>query len=290
MESSELLPLLQTDEDSLTEFKREWHDFSSKRAKAEFSKDVIALANTVRTGETGYLVFGVDDPARGGEILGTDESQRIPSPEAIQEVLATYCNPQPELSLHILEHAGKRIDVLKVTRSRFQPHYAIRDVDGVLSTDVVYVRRGPTVGTLRPPEFEALIREKQQRLGDALPTPLEVGFVSIPRRPQEQEAVFRVANISTEPVSAINALFDIAMVRHPTNVERRQFIANMVLNPRESREFSFRPFEVDFHDPDGNRIDKSTKAWTSWLNVRLELTYRDRSGILRIVERHFSTT
>ena len=48
-----LRQLLTRPESERLDFKREWYDLEIKRGKAEFAKDVLAMANAVSEGQTG---------------------------------------------------------------------------------------------------------------------------------------------------------------------------------------------------------------------------------------------
>ena len=64
------LRALPKDEHALLEYKRQWYDFSSKRGKAEFVKDVLAMGNASGSDAPGFILVGVEDAAGGGGDLG----------------------------------------------------------------------------------------------------------------------------------------------------------------------------------------------------------------------------
>ena len=66
MDASHLEQLLKEPEGQLLEFKRQWYELSSGRGKAEFARDVLAMANGLDSGQVGYIIIGREDPAPGG--------------------------------------------------------------------------------------------------------------------------------------------------------------------------------------------------------------------------------
>jgi hypothetical protein len=118
---------------------------SDRTKRAEFAKDVCALANT--SGGTGYLIIGVldakertsNDPA--SYIIGVsydeDELQR-----QIQQALSNFCNPVPDIRLETIHdpQASRDIGLVIVPRSVRRPHEIIRESGQVRKG--IYVRRG----------------------------------------------------------------------------------------------------------------------------------------------------
>src|SRR4051812_33789729 len=72
------------------EFKRQWHDLKQSNDKAEFVKDIIALANMTAPDEPSYLIFGIDDLRHGGGVVSVNSP---PSDETISQVLADCTQP-----------------------------------------------------------------------------------------------------------------------------------------------------------------------------------------------------
>jgi len=140
------------DETSKTEFKGSL-DLDSNRAKAEFAKDVSALANT--SGGDGYLIIGVlDKKDRQGSaprvpfdfLCGVPERSPVDTGELerqMNQVLETYCNPPPSVGYEQLWHepSGKWVGVIKTPRSSHRPHVIIRGGEGIQPQDI-WVRRG----------------------------------------------------------------------------------------------------------------------------------------------------
>ena len=260
---SQINTLISSEESDLLEFKEKWYDLESKRTKAELAKDVLAIANSLGPGQSGYIVLGVRDARHGGGLTGIEEE---PSVERIHQILSDYCNPMPDVSIQHVNHKDFRLGIIEIVWSEYQPHYCTRDVDRIISHDLVYTRRGPTVGTLTPTEFEDLIRRKDARLGRATSIgELQVRFVSIPTNAQK-EVVVRAGNLTEQPIGPIDANVDVRLTRFPDAIHRQGLICNMILKPGEKREFSMNPMTVDFYDADGERITWSERygagGWT----------------------------
>lgn len=128
-------------------------DLSKNKDKAEFAKDISALANT--SGGDGYLVIGVLDKKecqRQSPELSLDFLLGVPerSPKDIGElerqmnqVLETYCSPSPSVGYEQLwcEQNAKWIGVVTVPRTSQRPHVIVRGGEGIQPQDI-WVRRG----------------------------------------------------------------------------------------------------------------------------------------------------
>jgi hypothetical protein len=149
-------------------------DLSTNTNKAEFVKDVSALANT--PGGNGYLVFGVLDrkehqsrppealhdficgvPKRSPKDVGALERQ-------MNQVLEAYCNPPPSVGYEQLWHeaSGKWIGVVTIPRSSKRPHVIIRRGEGIQPQDI-WVRHGERDALCRKAnraELEEMFAEK----------------------------------------------------------------------------------------------------------------------------------
>lgn len=154
--------LLTAGESDLLEFKREWFDLRHAEGKAVLAKAVLALANTVRPNDTGFLVFGVEDEKRGYQLIGV---KKPPDPETVSNIVADYVHPPADVRCRHYAFGDHVLSVLAVFWSAASPHHSIREFPGILSKNLVYVRRDRTTGTLTLPEIEMMIREKDARLG-----------------------------------------------------------------------------------------------------------------------------
>src|SRR5438445_6214697 len=96
MSPERVAELIKTDENDLFERKREWWDLESKVGKANFAKDVLAMANALTPGESGYILVGIEDQKVGGSVVGVAAR---PSQESLAQILSVYTNPVPRIRL-----------------------------------------------------------------------------------------------------------------------------------------------------------------------------------------------
>lgn len=270
-------------EHALLEYKRQWYDFSSKKQKAEFVKDVLAMANSTRPDAPGYIVVGIDDEKAGGGLVGIENP---PAAEQLLQVLASYINPAPDLQTVDLAVDGKLISVLKLTWTPSMPHYAIRDYEGVLDSRFVYARRGGTIGFLRPAEIEALLRHKSSSVVGT--DPIAVGFVGPGVNSWNAKVVARIVNLTDEPISELSTLWDIRLPAWPSAFCRWRSYHSLGLGPGESAEDAVDPTEMYFVGMDEKVVRGGMQAGTRWFDIILRVQFRDRSGFLVQIERRLS--
>lgn len=278
--------LISRPESEHLDFKEKWWDMNVKAGRGDFVKDALAMANSLHESESAYIVVGVSDD---GVPMGVSAEDR-PTEEQISQILGAFTHSTPKATPFFgINRGDVELDVIQIDWSPYQPHYATRDVQGTLSARDVYTRIGSTNGVLSLPEVETLIRAKDARLGHPVTDgPLAIGFVEIPMRPGEKLAV-RILNQTEEPVEGIWAVVDVELV-HPQGegwVTRDQHLNGLTLQPGESREFSFNPHEMPYSDLE-TRLKHQRMAWGRWVNVRLQVTYRGRSGLLEVLEREIS--
>src|SRR5690242_3265402 len=103
--------LVSSPESRLTEFKREWYNLEATSGKAELTKDVVALANSLEPDQMGVIVIGIEDPARGSAVAGVSIH---PTAEQVSQILASYSEPVPHAEYAALAYQEKSIGVLGV--------------------------------------------------------------------------------------------------------------------------------------------------------------------------------
>jgi hypothetical protein len=287
--TEDLAGLIAAGESDLIEFKRQWYDLEQPEGKARLTQDVLALANTVRPDAPGFLLIGVDDERT---VVGVQEP---PDPETITSILANYIHPPADVRCRHYEIGGCTVSVLAVSWSPARPHYSPRQYPGVLTKEVVYVRRDRTTGTLTLPEIEVLIREKDARFGPLISRqPIQCSFVQKAETYKGSGLVTRVTNVTTEPVGGVDVMFDVRNARNPELFYRARKLGNATLRPGESREVELPMNEVQFYLV---TFDRSTgeRKWTNvsnlgahmgdrWLDATLHVDYRDRDGFVRHLE------
>ncbi len=277
-----LRSLLISPESKLTEFKREWYDLEKPNGKAELTKDIVAMANSVEPDQMGTIVIGIDDPARGATLRGVT---RHPAQDQIAQILASYSEPVPQAEYVALSYQATSVGVIGVFSSPHRPHYVTRDVPGILSRSHVYLRRGASVGIATWPEVEALIRAKGARL-DTSPTaePIQAGFVELETQ-SSGGIVARVTNVSAEPVTGIDVFVDVSMPALPGAFCREFRYGNARLEPGASLEAKFNPQPEDFVYGDAMLgLEWRARMAARILDLLLVVQYRDRYGLIRRVE------
>ncbi len=268
-------------ESNLLEFKREWYELSSKAGKAEFVKDVLALANSTVPTKSGFLVIGIEDDGEE-RLVGVPHS---PTAEQLAQILASWIEPVPDVSFQQVDVSGTTIDVLEVAHAPFRPYYAIRDFPQVLSTNLVYVRRGPTIGTLTIPELEIMIRQKGAILKTvASSDPVVSGFIEIPNAGSPFRLVGRVQNISDRPV-ILSTVWNVVWARDARAVYRRPSFSGRTLYPGEAVEDENDLSSVYFY-VEGTQVARGTDVGNRLFDVRWNVHYRDHQGFFQSAE-HF---
>jgi hypothetical protein len=279
-----LAKIIAAGETETVEFKRQWYDLTKNEEKAKFAKDVLALANRATAARPALLILGVEDD---GKVCGLTSPDTTPGYESISQMLTAYTLPPVKLKLQRLVLGGKPVDLLEVYWQPAHPHHAIREVPPHLMRDQIYVRRGRTIGVATFPEVEAMIRQKDAILGSPISSePLEVGFVDKgdwSGRP----LIFRVRNISDEPVSGIDSMLDISLRSFPGVVARPRQLVGAVLQPRESREIEVKWRELSLSIGE-DRFDPGSKIKHRYIDAILHVHYRDKTGYIQSIERRLA--
>jgi hypothetical protein len=279
--------LLGSPESTLLERKREWYDFASKSGKAEFAKDVLAMANATREGLYGYIIFGVEDVRVGGAVVGVETQ---PSSEQIQLILTSYTNPVPEVQCADVRFGSMTLSVLRIVWTNSHPYYAVRDHSGTLDSRSVYMRRGDTIVHLRPHEVEALIRGKAARVGSAqADVPLKVGFVES-GADFSSRVIVRVINVTDETIFGVTILWDVRLAAQPGSLARRRSRTDYPMKPGEVVEAEIDPRKQWFWY--GGKSYSADNATTidRWFDVAVYVQYRDRDGFIQELRRSTTLT
>lgn len=142
-------------------------DLSKKDARAEFAKDVTAIANTA--GGTGYLIIGVLDHATCPRDRSNPEDYIVgfvyPNTDELYikmvQTLNQFCKPVPDIEYdQVLHHpTGRTIGVITIKHSTKQPHAIIRASDGVEQHDV-WIRRGTATFKATPEEINEMFNAR----------------------------------------------------------------------------------------------------------------------------------
>ena len=132
---------------------------SSGAGKAEFVKDVTAIANT--PGGDGYIVIGVEDVKDRKSADPQDYVVGFSAPNGpdqfectANQILGAYVNRVPRISYDEFPHpdCGKNIGVITVYRSLYRPHSLIRAGKGI-EPHQVWIHRGSASFVASPDEI-----------------------------------------------------------------------------------------------------------------------------------------
>jgi hypothetical protein len=127
---------------------------SSERQKAEFCKDILALANTRVSGRR-YLVAGFNDATREFT-TGVDEEVDI---HRMESVLAAYCQPVPVIRYSVVPLAGGNAGLIEVLSERKSLPYKLKRDVWKLKAGSVFVRHNTLVEVASGEELNTLIAE-----------------------------------------------------------------------------------------------------------------------------------
>jgi hypothetical protein len=137
------------------EFKRQL-DLATKADKAEFIRDILALATTKSSGER-FLIVGFDDKTH--QFVRSVDSAI--DQNRLEQILNTYAAPAPQIRYHRAAWDQGEIGVIKVLRVPAKVPYRVAKTLAHISKDDVYVRHGSHVDPPTSAELAALEAEGQ---------------------------------------------------------------------------------------------------------------------------------
>ncbi len=148
--------LIAQGEGPTVEFKREV-DLSTREGQAEFCKDLMSLANIMRSmGKTSYLLIGVDD---SGEIVG----MKAPlTHQQLKNAADLYCQPPVIFRYWQGLVDGKLVGVVVIPQSYRKPHKFKREFSSEkkrIAENTVFSRHLSHVVVASPEEIVALDQE-----------------------------------------------------------------------------------------------------------------------------------
>jgi hypothetical protein len=135
------------------EFKRQL-DLATKADKAEFVRDILALATTKVSGER-FLVVGFDDKTQQF-VQSVDPAI---NQNRLEQILNAYAVPAPQIRYHRVAWEQGPIGVIKVARDPAKVPYRVTKTLAHISKGDVYVRHGSQVEPPTVTELAALEAE-----------------------------------------------------------------------------------------------------------------------------------
>lgn len=179
-EAEELIEDLSGDEHTWVDFKEDYYVLGIEPKKADFIKDIAAMANTITEHSTHYIIIGVNDDS--GELAGvsdnfddkSDPRHILSVDEAdIQKVLTEYLSPTPNVTLNKFTDEEPRFGVLSINQAKKKPCTIQKSIyfngDRKLQEGLIYFRSGSSNTIALRAEIERMIDERvQNRRSDIL--------------------------------------------------------------------------------------------------------------------------
>ena len=147
-----LIEIIKRGETTKIDFKQELNIDITKE-KAEFLKDVSAIANTFDPNyyNYGFILVGV----KQNEIVGSSflQNKKVDNLQAtVDEIIKVYLSPFIKTHLTIFEENEKTWGVIVIPPTRMLPHVFIRDIDNKSRGDV-YIRKGTITEKALPEDY-----------------------------------------------------------------------------------------------------------------------------------------
>ena len=141
MTSTEFEHLLTRSEGSVTDFKSEMYDFNrNKEVISSFVKDIISMANTIRT-ETSFIIIGVREKDLGDlELLGIDRSI---DDSVLQNKIKDKVTPRPKFSYSLVDYEDKIFGIIEIPIEKYEMPITptVKGLKG-LEVGKIYYRNG----------------------------------------------------------------------------------------------------------------------------------------------------
>jgi len=153
MSSPSLPELIFRPEGPKLDVKQQSWDLDTNEGKAEFLKDVSAMANSSGH-EIGYIILGVTDADRA--VVGVNRD--LLEEERLQQIVAEYIDPPFVLSFTVRSLLDHGVGLISIPPSRQKPHLINRDI-GRLRQGTCYVRRGSITALARSSDLRKMIEE-----------------------------------------------------------------------------------------------------------------------------------
>lgn len=108
---------------------------------SDFIKDILSFSNTMRS-ESAYILIGVKEVNRKGEVVGMERNDSIDE-ASIQQKLKDKVTPIPKIVLHSLEYENKWVEIIEIPIYPISsPSVPTFSVGNKLRKDQIYLRRG----------------------------------------------------------------------------------------------------------------------------------------------------
>jgi len=168
-ELEELLTNLLADWETTSVDFKESVSVSTDREKAEFCKDVLALANTRVSGRR-YLVIGFNDESR----TFTTSVARDVDQERMEAILSAYCQPVPRISYSPVTWVEGTAGIIEVISDRADLPYKLARDAWKLKAGSIFVRHNTLTAVAEGEELTALLAEGQRARSSQHPSTVSV--------------------------------------------------------------------------------------------------------------------
>ena len=138
MEDRQLIEsLLKRQESDDLDFKSDQYNFDDSNGKSKFIKDIVAMANTPRSGPA-YILVGVQE--QSGKVRGTTGMTDHPDGALLGGVVSGKVYPAPRFTYRQIVHDGVKLGLIEIPCDQPVPVMPRTDY-GVLRRGCVYIRR-----------------------------------------------------------------------------------------------------------------------------------------------------
>lgn len=178
-DSIELIETLSGDEHSWVDSKRDYYVLGLENKKAEFVKDVAAMANTPSERDEHYIFIGVSDDS--GNLTGvhseyadgSDPQHILAVDEAnLQKVISEYLSPSPNVTLYKFTDQDPKFGVLKINQLERKPTVIQKSIDfqgeRKLHKGLIFYRSGSSNTIALRSDLEKFIDSRIQRRRDEI--------------------------------------------------------------------------------------------------------------------------
>ncbi len=138
MEDRQLIEnLLQRQESDDLDFKSGQYNFNKNYSKSKFIKDIVAMANTPRSGPA-YILVGVQE--QSGKVRGTNGVTDHPDEAMLGSIVSGKVEPTPRFTYRQVVHDSVELGLIEIPCGQPVPIMPRADY-GVLRRGCVYIRR-----------------------------------------------------------------------------------------------------------------------------------------------------
>ena len=129
--------LLERQESDDLDFKSGQYNLANNQGKSKFIKDIVAMANTPRSGPA-YILLGVQE--QSGKVRGVTGVSDHPDEAMLGGIVSGKVDPTPRFTYHQIVHHGVELGLIEIPCDQPVPIMPRGDY-GVLRRGAVYIRR-----------------------------------------------------------------------------------------------------------------------------------------------------